>query len=247
MTLRGYVALVTGAASGIGYAAADALAAHGAEVIRSDIVATDDCITLDVTQRRAWLDVVSSIEDRHGGLDILVNAAGISLEDDTVAGCSTDTWRRTIAVNLLGAVTGMQAAAPAMMKGRGGAIINITSVLAHRGAGNAAAYSASKGGLLMATKSAALHCAHAKSGIRVNSISPGYIETPMLSGWTTLDAGAVAELQHIRNTIPMRRLGSAAEVANLVVYLASDEARSITGSDFILDGGLSAQAYPPMT
>lgn len=242
MTLHGRVALVTGAASGIGKACADHLESIGARVLRADIKRPDARVEfLDTTDPEAWRSLLARFVNSEERLDILINAAGVSLMDDTLARCTPDIWRQTMAVNLLGPVIGMKLVLPIMRQQGGGSIINIVSVLAHRGAGDAAAYSASKGGLLLATKSAALLCAKETPAIRVNSISPGYVDTPLISGWAASISDNGQALNDIVDAIPMGRLGASQDVAELAVFLAGDDAAAITGSDFIVDGGLSGQ------
>lgn len=241
----GKVALVTGAASGIGAAVADVLAGRGAQVLKADIAAQEgsdgagDQIRLDVASEDDWVRAMAGVARRYGGVDILVNAAGISLERDTVEECSENTWRQTMAVNLDGTFLGCKHTIPAMRARGGGAIINFGSVLSLVGSGDAVAYGASKAGVRLLTKSAALYCARHAQGVRCNLVCPGYVETPMLSRWLATageDARSVIEGTH-----PLGRLGRPEEVAELVAYLASDEAAAVNGGDFAVDGGFLAR------
>lgn len=239
MRLDGNIALVTGAASGIGKACADRLEGAGARVVRADIDDTDARIRrLDVTDVQAWQELLGRLAGSGDHPDILINAAGISLAGDTLGECTPEIWRRTMTVNLFGPVIGMNQVLPIMRRRGSGSIINIASVLAHRGSGDAAAYAASKGALLMATKCAALLCAKEAPGVRANSISPGYVETPLLSNWADSITDGAQALHEIAAKIPMGRMGTADDVAGLAIFLASDKAAAITGADFIVDGGL---------
>lgn len=239
MRLNGNVALVTGAASGIGKACAERLERAGARVVRADISDEDPQIRrLDVAEARAWRELLGQLAAFGDDPDILINAAGISLAGDTLGECTPDIWRRTMAVNLFGPVIGMKQVLPVMQRRGSGSIVNIVSVLAHRGSGDAAAYTASKGALLMTTKCAALLCAKEAPGVRVNSISPGYLDTPLLSNWADSVPDGERALHEIAARIPTGRMGTADDVAELAVFLASDEAAAVTGADFIVDGGL---------
>lgn len=240
-TLKGRVALVTGAASGLGAASALLLARRGAEVLHADLRPRRErgWYAIDVALEAAWRNLLSAIVAEVGRLDILVNAAGVSFDGDTVADCTPEIWQRTMSVNLDGTFLGCKHAIPVMSAGGGGAIVNFGSVLSQVGAGNAAAYVASKGGVRLLTKSVALHCAKAANNVRCNLVCPGYMDTPMLQEWLKHQpAGtrAALEAQH-----PMNRLGRPEEVAELVSYLVSDEAAGITGGEFFVDGGFTAR------
>lgn len=239
--LDGKVALVTGAASGLGAASALLLARRGAKVLHADLHPRQErgWYAIDVAVEAAWRDLFFAIVAEFGGLDILVNAAGVSFDNDTVADCTSEIWQRTMSVNLDGTFLGCKHAVPVMSAGGGGAIVNFGSVLSHVGAGNAAAYVASKGGVRLLTKSVALHCAKAANKVRCNLVCPGYIDTPMVQEWLKhqpAEARAALEAEH-----PMGRLGRPEEVAELVGYLVSDEAAAITGGEFLVDGGFTAR------
>ena len=240
ISLKGKVALVTGAASGLGAASALLLTQHGAQVVHADLKPRPEegWHAIDVASEAAWQELVSHIVAKFGRLDILVNAAGISLEGDTVLECTAEAWQRTMAVNLDGTFLGCKHAIPALSAGGGGAIVNFGSVLSQVGDGNAAAYVASKGGVRLLTRSIALHCAKARNNVRCNLVCPGYIVTPMVEEWLKgLPAGARGDLE---TRHPMKRLGRPEEVAELVLYLVSDEATAVTGGEFNADGGFTA-------
>lgn len=270
--LSGKVAIVTGAGSGIGRACAIALADAGARVHATDIdgpsveatarridEAHDGKVSFavqDVTDEALWADVFSEAESVHGTVSILVNNAGIAIAGP-IAEFSLDDWRQQMAVNVdsvfLGTREGMR-----RMRG-GGSIINISSVAGLRGAAGASAYCASKGAVRLFSKAAAIECAEMKTGIRVNSVHPGIIDTPIwtksitrlteasldgeamqkmmaTTGANALDPNAIAAM----NT-PMGRAGTPEEVAALIAFLASDEASFISGQEHVIDGAMTAR------
>lgn len=242
------VALVTGGSSGIGEASAKALAAAGAKVAVADlnidganrvvaeIIAAGGsakAYALDVSDDAAVGAVISAIASDFGGLHIAVNNAGIGGDiaptgDQTPAG-----WRKVMGVNLDGVFYCMRHEIVAILKSGGGSIINMASILGAVGFGNSAAYVAAKHGVVGLTKAAAIE--YATSGIRVNSIGPGFIATPMLSALPEEAMPAIAALH------PLNRLGTSEEVAALVLFLASDQASFITGSYYPVDGGYLAR------
>ncbi|WAT84512.1 glucose 1-dehydrogenase [Delftia acidovorans] len=252
--VQGKVALITGGAKGIGRAAALMLAREGAQVVVTDLDEVEgngvvravkdaggDAIFLrhDVTDESAWVHVMERSVAQYGGLQIVVNNAGIavpaSAEDETLEG-----WRRTIAVNLDGVFLGTKHAIRAMKNGVG-SIINISSIEGIIADPKIAAYNASKGGVRIFSKSAALHCAQAGYRIRVNTIHPGYIWTPMVEGFLT-DLGDVdAGRQAVAKMHPVGHLGQPDDIAYGVLYLASDESSFVTGSELVIDGGYTAQ------
>jgi 3alpha(or 20beta)-hydroxysteroid dehydrogenase len=246
--LDGHVALVTGGAGGIGLAAAKALHADGAQVMLADIdrVRLGDAATaigagcaatyLDVTARDSWAAAVKAAVKRFGGLTILVNSAGIS-EPADIETLGDDAWDRHIAINLSGVVYGMQAAAPAMKaSGKGCAIVNVASMLSMRPGAPFIAYCASKAGMVMASKSAALHFANSGIPIRVNTVHPGAIRTPMFERYlATVDDRAAAEANFAANH-PMGRVGEADEVAQAILFLASPRSSFTTGAELPVDG-----------
>jgi 3alpha(or 20beta)-hydroxysteroid dehydrogenase len=230
----GKVVLVTGGARGQGAAEAERFAAEGATVIAGDVHETAEVgdgiqyTQLDVTSRARWVEVVDQIVAEHGRLDVLVNNAGIGIWE-TVATVTEEDWHTVLAVNLDGAQWGMQVCAPAMRDSGGGAIVNTASGAAFYGFA-LPAYNASKWALRGLTKTAALE--FVTWGIRVNAVHPGLVNSPMAEG---------SEMtEKIRLATPMRRGAELDEIAALVAFLASDEAKFITGSDFVIDGGLIA-------
>ncbi|MBN8966084.1 MAG: SDR family oxidoreductase, partial [Rhizobiales bacterium] len=194
---------------------------------------------LDVASEQDWLRVVGEIGKTHGRLDGLVNAAGLAavgnIEDTDFA-----SWRRILSVNLDGTFLGCKHAF-ALLKRQGGAIVNLSSVAGLVGGHNLTAYNASKGGVRLLTKSVALHGARVTPQVRCNSVHPAFLEGPMVEtilGQTGFPDGARAR---ITRDIPLGRLGTPAEVADMCVYLLSDEARFVTGAEFVIDGGLTAR------
>jgi NAD(P)-dependent dehydrogenase (short-subunit alcohol dehydrogenase family) len=244
--LAGKVALITGAAGGIGAATAAAFAAEGARLVLADVALVDPAVvapvasagdvvtvSLDVTSEGGWRSAVDLAATTFGGLDILVNVAGI-VKWDGVEETSQADWDLVIAVNQTGTWLGMKTALPLLKADGGGAIINTSSVLGIIGGGGAAAYQASKGAVRVLSKTAAVQ--YATQGVRVNSIHPGVIATPMIQG--ILDDEGDNQADIVRT--PMRRAGTAAEIAAGMVYLASDEASFVTGAELVIDGGLTA-------
>lgn len=252
--IAGKIALVTGAGSGLGEATARRFAEEGAHVIVTDINAEQaekvcQDITADggsaehhyqdVTDERAWDTLVGMIVKDHGRLDVLVNNAGIVIRG-SVEDTSLEDWRKTQAVNLDAVFLGTRAAVKAM-KGNGGSIINISSIEGMVGEPTAAAYNASKGGVRIFTKSAALHCAAEDYGIRVNSVHPGFIATPMVENAIAAappEEGA-ALLERVNSEIPLGSMGEAVDIANGCLFLASDESKYMTGSELVIDGGFT--------
>ncbi|MCB1741943.1 MAG: glucose 1-dehydrogenase [Gammaproteobacteria bacterium] len=244
------VALITGAASGLGKASAIRLAEEGASVVLTDInveagerLARDigpgaSFHELDTTSESGWDTVMAQLMSRHGRLDVLFNNAGVgSLDGSMLDEMSFQTWRKTLAVNLDGVFLGLRAAIRAMKQGKGGSIINTSSIYGIVGAVGVAAYNASKGGVRTLTKGAALECARANSNIRVNSIHPGHIETPMIAPRVATD-----ELRaQLVDKYPIGHLGEPLDIANAVLFLASDESRFMTGAELVVDGGFLAQ------
>lgn len=243
--LDGKVALITGAARGQGAVEAELFAAEGATVVLTDVLDEQgEAVAaglerasyqhLDIRNEAEWQAVVASIMDEHGQLDVLVNNAGIDLVKKLLA-TTTEDFTKVIDINLLGTFLGMRTVAEALTKAeRGGSIINVSSVAGLQGIANHGAYVASKFGITGITKSAAKEWG--RYGIRVNSIHPGIIETPMtedMRAFTDPDTRARAE----RN-IPLRRVGQSADIANMALFLASDDSDYCSGQAFIVDGGV---------
>ena len=251
--VSGKVALVTGAASGIGRASAEVLAREGATVIATDVQADKGVDVVagigkaggkaefarqDVTSEREWGEIVRRIEKDHGRLDILVNNAGIAV-GGMVTDLSLEDFQRQMAVNVDSVFLGTKTALPLMRKHGGGAIVNISSVAGLRGAPRLSAYCASKGAVRLFTKAVALECAAMKDGIRVNSVHPGIIDTPI---WGQVIPGAneppdLDALTAFR--VPLGVKGQPLDIANVVLFLASDESRYVTGEEIVVDGGMT--------
>lgn len=250
--LDGKVCLITGGASGIGRGCARKLAAEGARVVIADrnaeggtaaaaeLGAPHRFEVLDVTDEAGWTRVVEATVAAFGRLDALVNSAGIAVWGN-IERLSLAEWRLQHAVNADGTFLGCRAAIGAMKTTGGGSIINLSSVAGLIGVPDAAAYCSSKGAVRLLSKSVALHCARAGYNIRCNSVHPSFIDTPMVDSVV----GAAKDQAKMRATVehaaPLGRIGQIDDVANLVVFLASDESRFITGSELVVDGGLTAQ------
>ncbi len=256
MRLENKVALVTGGGSGIGAAICERFAQEGARVVVTDIDADAAsrvageileqggqalAITQDVTSESRWYEVIAEVIEQYGSLDILVNNAGIGLIG-SAEDASLEDWQTTQRVNLDSVFLGTREAIKSM-KASGGSIINISSIEGIIGEPLVAAYNASKGGVRIFTKSAALHCANSGYDIRVNSVHPGYIATPMVSGAVDsmkADQGKAFQ-ERILSNIPVGRLGEPRDIANGVLFLASEESRYMTGSELVIDGGYTAK------
>ncbi|MFI5427624.1 SDR family NAD(P)-dependent oxidoreductase [Aeromicrobium sp. UC242_57] len=236
--LTGRVALVTGAAQGIGHATATALADAGAVVIATDIRDQSDLgehiqtRSHDVTSESRWTEIVDEIEAEHGRLDILVNNAGVSGYDQ-LHELSLAEWNRIIGINQTGVLLGMQQALRLMRPQKSGAIVNVSSICGAASVKGVAAYHASKHAVLTMTKNAAV--SYAADGIRANAVLPGWIRTPLTLGQTDELNGAFLD------ATPMRMGGEPSDVADAICFLASDRARFITGVDLPVDGGYLAR------
>jgi 3alpha(or 20beta)-hydroxysteroid dehydrogenase len=242
--LEGKVALITGGARGQGAAEGRLFASEGATVVLADI--RDDMGEivakglgggaqyhhLDVTDPGAWGAVVADVVDSHGRIDVLVNNAGI-FQLSELATTELADWNRIMSVNATGVFLGMKAVAPTMIAQRSGSIVNISSIAGLRGGPVSFAYSASKWAVRGMTKCAAHELA--PFGVRVNSVHPGIIDTPMLEH---LEGGGISDA--IRRRIPLGHEATAEDVARLVLFLASDESSYSTGSEFVVDGGMTA-------
>jgi len=254
--VKGKVALVTGGASGIGRASALLLAKEGAAVAVTDI--QDDAgkdvvhaiksaggaglyIHHDVADEQQWESVVAQVQDRFGRLDILVNNAGIAITGSVLTMTLAD-WRRQQAINLDGVFLGTKHGIPLMAASGGGSIVNISSVAGLKGSANLAGYCATKGGVRLFTKAAAMECTNAGNNIRVNSIHPGLIETPIWNSIITPGSPAGANAPNLdelsKGAVPMGVKGVPHDIAEGVLFLASDASRYMTGSELVIDGGL---------
>lgn len=241
--MDGKVALVTGGASGLGAEDARALVREGAKVVITDVqdelgaqVAAEipGCIYLhhDVRDEARWAEVVKETVDTFGRLDTLVNNAGL-VKFGTVEDLSYADFKLQTEVMLDGTFLGCRAAIPYMTKGGGGAIINMASVAGLKGISTIPAYTAAKAGIIGMTRSIAIHCQEQKYAIRVNSIAPGGIVTPMTAQALAQLPADSAGLDQINNL----GMGQPADVANMVLYLASDDGRHITGTNIVIDNG----------
>ena len=250
MRLAGKVAVISGAARGMGAAEARLFAREGARVVIGDVLEAEGAaieaeisakggeavfVRLDVTRESDWAQAVASTVQRFGKLDVLVNNAGIGgvgRVDET----ATEAWDRVMEVNAKGVFLGTRAAIPAMRRAGGGSIINISSQLGLVGMDDSSPqYTASKGAVRLLTKTTALQ--YARDGIRCNSVHPGPIVTPM----TERRRAEPAVYQRMLSRIPLGRYGEPDEVAYGVLYLASDESAFVTGSELVIDGGWTAQ------
>ena len=262
--VQGKVALVTGGASGIGEACSELLAREGASVVVTDVdelrgpevvarikKAGGEAFFLhhDVTSEDRWIEVVAEIGKRCGRLDVMVSNAGIGISVPSITEMTLSDWRRQNAINLDGVFLSVKHSLPLMRKtsspGKGGSIIMMSSLAGLRGAPGLSAYSATKGGVRLFAKSIAMECATVGDGIRVNSVHPGIIDTPI---WGKIPTGAEGRGQNApidpeeraRLATPLARAGHAAEIAAGVLFLASDASSYMTGSELVIDGGMFA-------
>jgi NAD(P)-dependent dehydrogenase (short-subunit alcohol dehydrogenase family) len=250
--VAGKVAIVTGAASGLGKATSILLAKEGANVVLADVNESDGkknaeaiqkeggqavFVKLDVTSESDWANVIKVCLERFKKLDILVNCAGIfygkSIEETSLAD-----WRKVIAINLDGTFLGIKAAVAPMKKNGGGSIVNLSSAGGIIGTSDSSPYNASKGGVRLLTKAAAIEFSKANHNynIRVNSVHPGVIRTPMTK-WMVDDPAAAEPVIKLQ---PIGRMGEPEDVAYGILYLASDESSYLTGSELVIDGGWTA-------
>ena len=249
--LDGKVALISGAARGQGAAEALLFAREGAKVVIGDLLDDEGSrieaqiaelggdatyVHLDVTSAADWDAAVQTALDRYGRLDILVNNAGIGGTGGGIEGATLESWDRTLDINAKGVFLGTKAAIPALRDSGGGSIVNISSIAGIIGltSGNPA-YAASKGAVRLLTKSTAIQ--HAADNIRCNSVHPGMIVTAM----TETLLSDPERRQYWDDIIPMDRLGTVDDIANGVLFLASDESSFVTGSELVIDGGVTAQ------
>ena len=248
------VALITGAASGLGLASAKKLLDHGAKVFLSDINQdgldrlyehlkdySENQYSLghhDVTSEESWQNILDQVEKKFQRLTVLLNSAGISLGADIVS-TGFDTWKKVHEVNLDSVFLGCKHAIPIMSEHGAGSIINISSISGIVAGWNTAAYNSSKSAVRLLSKSTALYCAKKGYNIRCNTIHPAFIDTPILDPIKQA-FGQKEAIQKLARQIPMNKIGDTDDVAYAVIYLASDESKFITGSEIVLDGGLSA-------
>jgi len=265
--VAGKVALVTGGASGIGQATAELLAEEGASVVVTDVdeLRGPDVVAgikkgggeavflhQDVTSEPRWAEVVAEIEKRNGRLDVLVSNAGVGIGAPSIVEMTLADWRRQTAINLDGVFLSVKYSLPLMRKTGGGSIIMMSSLAGLRGSATLAGYSATKGGVRLFAKSIAMECASFGDGIRVNSVHPGIIDTPI---WYKIPAGGATTGQNApidfeamaKVATPLARAGQAREIAQGVLFLASDASSYMTGSELVIDGGMFAGTAPRRT
>jgi NAD(P)-dependent dehydrogenase (short-subunit alcohol dehydrogenase family) len=257
----GKVALVTGGASGIGAACSRTLAREGAKVVVTDIddrggadvvkAITDaggEAVYLrqDVTDEQRWIEIVAEIAKRFGKLNVMVSNAGIGVGASTITEMTLADWRRQTAINLDGVFLSVKHCIPLMRRSGGGSIVMMSSVAGLRGSPTLAGYCATKGGVRLFAKSIAMECAGANDGIRVNSVHPGIIDTPI---WEKIPREASGSMGHnapmrpdeiAKAGTPLGFAGEAQDIANGVLFLASDASRYVTGAELVIDGGITA-------
>jgi NAD(P)-dependent dehydrogenase (short-subunit alcohol dehydrogenase family) len=263
--VQGKVALVTGGASGIGAAVAEMFVREGASVAVTDIdelrgpelVAglkkaghEASFLQQDVTSENRWAEVVAEVVKRYGRLDVLVSNAGIGIAVPSITDMTLADWRRQTAINLDGVFLSVKHCLPAMRRtsaqnNSGGSIIMMSSLAGLRGSAGLAGYCATKGGVRLFAKAVAMECALAGDGIRVNSVHPGIIDTPIWGKIPTEATGSsrnapIDPEERAKFATPLARAGGAAEIASGVLYLASDASRYVTGTELVIDGGMHA-------
>jgi len=253
--MRGKSAVITGGALGIGRACALKFAEEGAAVAVTDVDVNKGSIVAeeirgrggdavfvehDVADEAGWERVMRTVIERYKKLDVLVNNAGVALSKD-VEHTTLEEWRRLMSINLDGVFLGTKHAIQTMKTNGSGSIVNLSSIEGLVGDPNLAAYNASKGGVRLLTKSAALYCAKAGYNIRVNSVHPGYIWTPMVENFLK-SQGDVAQGRKLLDSLhPIGHVGEPDDIAYGVLYLASDESKFVTGTELVIDGGYTAQ------
>jgi 3(or 17)beta-hydroxysteroid dehydrogenase len=247
--VEGKAVLISGGASGIGAETARQVVREGGKAMIADrdeakgralaaeLGPSAAFVALDVTDEPAWQNAVAKTVETFGGLHGLLNAAGVGVRN-SIEDCSLEDYRRVNDINSMGTFLGCKHAIPAMRQSGSGSIVNISSVLGLRGASYAMAYCASKGAVRALTKNVALH--GATMNIRCNSVHPGYIDTPMIAPRLSGTIDNMTGKQWLEQLHPLGRLGRAEEVANMILFLLSDESTFSTGSEFVCDGGLTA-------
>jgi NAD(P)-dependent dehydrogenase (short-subunit alcohol dehydrogenase family) len=263
--VEGKVALVTGGASGIGAACAELLAREGASVAVTDVDELRGPEVVagirkaggeatfwhhDVTSEPRWIEIVAEVGKRYGRLDIMVSNAGIGIAVPSITEMSLSDWRRQTAINLDGVFLSVKHCLPLMrktstQKNNSGSIIMMSSLAGLRGAANLSGYCATKGGVRLFAKAIAMECASFDDGIRVNSVHPGIIDTPIWGKIPTEAQGRgqnapIDPEERAKFATPLARAGHASEIASGVLFLASDASRYVTGTELVIDGGMNA-------
>lgn len=254
--LSGKVAIVTGAASGIGAATARAFAREGATVVLTDVQDEKGAAVAaeigaryrrqDVTSEAGWVALTDAVKDEHGRLDVVVNNAGVFM-GATIEDTTEELWDTVLNVNLKGLMWGCKHAIRVMKENPGGAkgsIVNISSITGYVGLASGAAYSASKGGVRLLTKAVAVHAARTYRDIRCNSVHPGVIDTPMNHAAFDASPDPNAMRAMFAAIQPNGRMTTPDEIANACLFLASDEASSVNGAEILVDGGWLAAPNP---
>ena len=255
--LSGKAAVVSGGASGIGAATCRTLAREGAAVVVADLqdtmgeavaaeIAADGGRAvyqhLDVREEDSWIAAIARAVEGFGRLNIVVNNAGVGTPMGGVETITLENWRKVMAVNSDGVFLGVKHGVQAMRRcGEAGSIINLSSIVGLVGLASSSAYTASKGAVRLLTKSAALYCAREGLPIRVNSVHPGYILTPMAVGTMEQSADYETRRREVEKDIPMGTMGEPQDIANGILFLASDESRYMTGAELVIDGGYTAK------
>lgn len=243
--LNGKVAIITGGVKGFGLACAQIFAREGAKVVLTDIDETGSAdivaelgsdnalfVQQDVSKEESWEPVFQATLEKFGSVDVLINNAGILFFNDAEH-VELNEWHKILAVDLDGVMLGQKYAIK-YMKEKGGSIVNMCSIAGLIGIPNLFAYNAAKGGVRILTKSAALYCTQEKYPIRINSVHPAYAHTPMVDAYPEMR-------EQLEALHPIGRLGTAEEIANMALFLASDESSFCTGSEYVVDGGYTAQ------
>lgn len=249
--VAGKRALVTGAASGLGRATAIMLAREGARVALTDINEAGGraaqaeigghsvFLPHDVTQEADWQRVYGAVEAQFGGLEILVNSAGIGM-GKTIEELTMEDWRRVHAVDLDSVFLGCKYGVPLIARSGGGSIVNISSIAGIIAGHNMAGYNSAKAAVRMLSKSVALHCARQGYNIRCNSVHPTFIDTPMVQSMLVAGGDPAKVRRKLEAQVPLGRIGEPDDIAWAIVYLASDESKFMTGAEMVIDGGITA-------